>query len=674
MPGQEDQDSGTVQRRRFLKGTGAGALAVGVAGCTEGEDTPTPTVEPDTPTDEAEYGGTFTYGMRPTDGLNVLTASSAYSSNVLDNIYANGTFTHPVTFEAEPWVFDDWTVENQESDNPDVYFSVDTDLTWTDGTEFTLDDVEFAYEFLLENRPPQLTDSLDTIDTFERASDRDDYDFHIVLSFADAYYEYRALDLPLIAEHVWSDVDEPLNYQPVRDGPGLVGLGWGELTQFNADTSAEITFRTGPDGDWDLTDRRDWVEEDELLRTGGPFLDTLRFEFYTSPDRLDRAILNDEVDGKYGSIQSKNVQSARDSDTVTLVPGSDNGFGYVGYNLRRQPLDDTAFRQAMSFLWDDIYWVRRLQQGFAIEGDFVVAPGYANARPDAGEEIDGDARSQVFQFRGNSGVPDYEGVRAFLEDGTVITGEGGEYLGQEYEGSFTGVSAVQDEALYDYSFGEVQSDVLQDAETDVEIRVNGQTIPELTGSAVSYIMYPPSDAPQLIQMDEQFTRNMRRLGIPVERETQTFSSQLSRIYGDEEFDMYHMGWSTGPNAPLTLEGIFHSRNADDHTTAGDVTGGDDETEGNTTIQAFNSYGYGIGENHGADDLIDEALETLDADERQQVTREAVERIYLDHPIDVFSYDQVLWPANSRFSGYLEGTVSPGSAYFYGQLLNIYEDE
>jgi peptide/nickel transport system substrate-binding protein len=692
MPGQDDQDSGNVQRRRFLKGTGAGALAVGVAGCTEGgtdtptdepdddDDTPTDEPEPDTPTDEASYGGVFTIGMNPPSGLNPLTANSAYSSLIFEQVFTGGTITHPSTFEVKPWIYTDWTVENTDSEQPDVYFNVDTEgITWTDGEEFTLDDVEFSYNFWLEQNPALWTSTLDTIDSIERA-DGDEWDFHITLAYPDAYWQSRALGgLYLLPEHIWSEVENPQNFRP-EENDAMVGLGWGELTQFNADTSAEITFRSGEDGDWDITSRRDWLEEDELLRTGGPFIDQLRFEFFTSPDRVDRAILNGELDAKYGSIQAKNVQSARESDQVNLVPGADNGFGYVGYNLRRQPLDDTAFRQAMSFLWDDIYWIRRLNQNFALEGDFVVAPGFGRGaayppRPDGieGAELLDDPRSNVFTFRGNSGVPDYEGIRSFLTEGKVVTGEGGTHVGKEYEGSFTGINAVQDEAMYDYSFGEVQSDVLQDAETNVEIRVNGQTIPELTGDALTYIMYPPGDAPQLVQMDEQFTRNMRRLGIPVERESQTFTSQIPRIYGSEDFDMYHMGWSTGSNAPLTLEGIFHSRNADDHTVAGDITGSDDAEE-NTSSITNNSYGYGLGENHGADDLIDEALQEFDPEARGEVTRQAVERIYLDHPVDVFSYDDVLWPTNSNFTGFLENLVAPGGAYFYGQLLNFYQDD
>jgi len=692
MPGQDDQDSGNVQRRRFLKGTGAGALAVGVAGCTEG-GTDTPTDEPDdeggdtpetpdTPEQDDEdipRGGTFTMGMNPPAGLNPLTVNSAYSTMIFEQVYCGGTFTHPVTYEQMPWIYDDWTIENTDSDNPDVYFSVDTEgITWTDGEEFTLDDVEFTYEYFIEQRPALWLGTIDTIDEFERAEDSDEWDFHISLAFPDAFWESRAVGgLYLLPQHIWEGVD-PQQYQP-QEEDGVIGLNWGEVTQYNADTSAEVTFRNGEDGDWDITERRSWLEDDEYLRSGGPFLDTVRWEFFTSPDRVDRAILNGELDAKYGSIQAKNVQSARDSDQVNLVPGSDNGFGYVGYNLRRQPLDDTAFRQAMSFLWDDIYWINRLNQGFAIEGDFVIPPGYAvlETRPDTIEDADllTDPRAQVFTFRGQSGVPDYEGIRTFLSEGQMVTGEGGDVVGQEYSGSFTGVTTQQDEPLYDYSFGDVQSDILEDAETDTEIRIDGQTIPELTGGPLSYIMYPPGDAPQLVQMDEQFTRNMRRLGIPVERETQTFNSLLPRIYAQEDFDMYHMGWSLGPNSELTLEGIFHSDNADDHTVAGDVTGTDAETEENTTqFQANNSYGYGLSENNGADDLIDRSLEALSQEERAPITRQAVERVYLEQPVKVFSYDEVLWPTNAGFDGFIGDVVAPGGAYFYGQLMNMYQSE
>ncbi|MFB6267204.1 MAG: ABC transporter substrate-binding protein [Halodesulfurarchaeum sp.] len=668
-------DTTDVDRRRFLKATGAGAVVASLAGCQGGQpaETPTPTAtatetpEEQTTTTPGEEGppegGILTVGLpNPPKGLNALATSSSYSWAILDYVHGWGTSLDPFDFKVHPSVYTDWTVQNVDSGKPDVYFSIRDGITFNNGQELSVDDVLFTYNYMMEQKPGRYISTIRPITTVEEAGN--EYDLHMKLNKPVGTYEVNQLALPILSKDVWQGVDQYSKYTPgdqVPDRP--VGLGPGRVTKYAPDTAIEITFRD----DYQLTSL-DWVDEYDQLNKGGPFINKLRFKVFTSATAMNQAFLQGNLDALYGSIRTANVDQVKQAQGQKLIHGGDTGYSYIGYNLRRPPLDDLPFRQALSFLWDDIYWVRRLNQGLAIEGDFVVPPGYAAARPETGTDVSvpNAPESQAFHFRSSQpGVPNYSGIRKFLTEGKVITGEGGTYVGKDYPGSITGVQASQTEPRHSYSFGSVQSQVLKDFGANQEIRVDGQTIPELLGSPLTYMMYPPQLVPNLTEMDKQYTQNLKTLGIPIERKVLAFNPLVSKVYATEDFDIYHMGWgNTSPFGISSLYSIFHSDNADDHS----VKEGDDKKVNDSTL-LNNATGYGLFDYAGADQLISDARQTMDTKPRQQKTRKAVERIYLDQPYQVYQYEEKRWPVNSaKFAGFIGNIPGPGQSNLATQIL------
>ncbi|ACV12020.1 extracellular solute-binding protein family 5 [Halorhabdus utahensis DSM 12940] len=670
----DKKSQGNVDRRRFMQTVGAGAVAAGVAGCSQSDTTdtegPADTTEgPDTP----PQGGTLTMSLPSSPpSVNVLNTSSSYATAIMDFIWEYGTFLDWTTFEVKPWVYTDWTMENTEGEdpNPDVYFNVRDGLTWSDGEDFTVSDVIFTYEYLLEQEPGKYTSDLKAIDSVEEASG--DWDVHLSMNQVVGTYALNQLQLPLLPEHVWSDVDDYTEYQPGQqvDSGGPVGLGMAELTQYEPDTSIELTFR---DPDEYQLGQLDWLAEHDTFVQGGPFLDELRYLVYSSESAYVQDFFNDEIDAIYNTLPTGEIQKAREEDRQ-LVRGGDTGYGFFMFNLRRTPFDDAAFRQALEFLWDDIQWVRTLNQNYVLEGDFIMPPAYEAVRPETetGAEILEDPATNAFEFRGDGeGEPDLETVRSFLTEGQLVTGESGTFAGKDYPGSLTGVTASQSAPRHDYSFGEVTSSVLQDVDgVDQEIRVNGQTITEIRGEPLTYISYPPELVPELTEMDQVYVKNMQELGIPIKRETVGFNALLPRLYAQEDFDVTHLGWgNTSPLGVSSLYNLFHSDNADDHSV---VEEGSEQE--NDQRQLNNNTGYGLFDHAGADDLIDQARRTIDPEERNALVRQAVERIYLDSPYMVYQYSKVFWPLHQRFSGAIENIPGVGGPALTTQMLNIYENE
>jgi peptide/nickel transport system substrate-binding protein len=66
---------------------------------------------------------------------------------------------------------------------------------------------------------------------------------------------------------------------------------------------------------------------------------------------------------------------------------------------------------------------------------------------------------------------------------------------------------------------------------------------------------------------------------------------------------------------------------------------------------------------------------MDAERRNELARQAVEKIYLDFPLMVFDYDKLLWPVkSSAFTGFIQGIAGPGDSELSTQYLNIHQRE
>lgn len=643
------------------------------------EATEATTQEPDTVEEKEEVptGGTLTYGMsaKP-DTANILTSGSVYSAVALNLVVCYGVRTDPVTYEPKPWVFTDWKVENYEGEDakPDVYFNVREGLTWTDGEDFTKEDVQFTYDYLIENEPGEYAGSIRPIETVEQSNTTDsegtEWDFHMKLTQKVGTWETGPLGgLPMLAKHQYEGIDYK-NFKPMESDAGtLLGLGPGKLTKFEPDTSMRVEF-TNKESFKKLSNLQ-WRKDHEQIIAGGPFIDAVNFKIFGSESAMTQAYMQGEIDTHYGTLQTAKIPEAQDAEGLDLINGFDSGFSYFGWNLRRKPIDDATLRQAMAFVWDEYYWVETLNRGYVIKGDYPHSPGYRAARPETkfGDEVDRDVKlltdpaTNAFDFRQTQpGIPDVEGVRKFLTDGKVVTGEAETVIGKEFPGTLSGVRASQSESKYEYTFGEVKSQVLKEHDgTDQEIRVDGKTIPEMMdGDAITFFIDPPQKQPREAKAIQNWVDNIKSLGIPVKTQVLSFNTMVSKAYYEEDFDMYPMGWGgTGPFGD-SLYFFFHTDNAD--------------VEGNMDSFVYNSTGYGLGEN-GYEEAIGEAYSTMDREEMTKAFARANERIYLDMPYYLMDYADMRWPVNSAdWTGFVGGVVDPAYANWTFEAYNVHKSE
>ncbi|WP_435153289.1 ABC transporter substrate-binding protein [Haladaptatus sp. DFWS20] len=676
MPRRRNRSGTDDTRRNFLKASGAGAVALSLAGCSGenndddsnntgtsgGDGTTQPPNTVDVSPENIKPGGTLRYGLpEAPDSPNIMLSGSVYSAAALLPVYDYGTAQDPVTFEVKPSVFTDWELKNADKEKPSVYFNArKKGLEWNDGEKFKMEDILFSYQFMLDNEPGEFSVWND-FEKIEEASN--DWDFHIKLSRQVGTWDSTVLaGAPIIPKHKWESVDYK-NYDPTKaNEEGPVGTGPGKLVKYNPDTSMQIKFRRDYIDNTYALNQLQWKKDHKSLIHGGPFLDGVNFKVYGGQGPMTQAFMQGEVDTHYGSLDVSKIPKAKKQNGLGLIKGFDSGFSYYGFNCRRQPLDDVTFRQAMAFMYDDQYWVKSLKGDFVIKGDYAQSPGYKGVRPETvhGGELLTAPETEAFNFRGVDGKkkPDVKAVRKFLTDGQVVSGKG-TYAGQEFPGTFSKVKASQSEAKYDYTFENVKTQSLKEAGTDKEIRIDGQTVPDMMdGNEITIFIDPPSEQPDEAKAIEQWAKNLRQVGIPVRTEPIAFNTMTGKVYETEEFDIYPMGWGGTSAYGTSLHSFFHSENA-----------GED-----TEKFAYNSTGYGVS-GGSSDKLLTDAYSETDPKKRAKKFSKAMEKIYLDMPYMLRDYSKFRWPMNTaKFDGMVENIVDPAYANWDAEYGNIYLKE
>ncbi|GAA2041800.1 ABC transporter substrate-binding protein [Agromyces tropicus] len=209
-------------------------------------------------------------------------------------------------------------------------------VNWSDGTEFTGDDIVFTFDQFLSGR---LADTSGL--KYEGATVDGDA---ITLKFADSKYvsQARVLHTPIVPKHIWENIDDP-NTDPLT-GEGLaVGTG-----PYVLDTwSTESVTLTANEDYW-----------------GGELaVPTLNYVSYGDNAALTTALVSGEADWAQAFIpQVEDSYLAADEDNHFLASPT-AGAGTLFMNLQAKPFDDPALREALAWTIDRDAYVDIAREG-----------------------------------------------------------------------------------------------------------------------------------------------------------------------------------------------------------------------------------------------------------------------------------------------------------------------
>jgi peptide/nickel transport system substrate-binding protein len=253
----------------------------------------------------------------------------------------------------------------------------------------------------------------------------------------------------------------------------------------------------------------------------GPYVDSTIYSIYGSQDAAVLALKKGDIDFMLNPIGlQRGLQDQLQGERgLTIIENPSHGVRYLGFNLRKPPMDNKAFRQAVATLIDKEFIASTVLQGVAIPIYSMVPEGNTFwHNPDVPKIGQGLTRG--------------ERVARAVE---LLKGAG-----------FTW--ETEPKASEDGTFVEQQGRGLK--------MPNGQPIPELQILAPS-AGYDPLRSTFAIWTE----RWLNEIGIPARANLTGFNLISEKVFDQQQFDMWILGWSL-TLFPNYLEAFFHSRNSD----------------------------------------------------------------------------------------------------------------
>ncbi|MCU0852306.1 MAG: ABC transporter substrate-binding protein [Thermoplasmata archaeon] len=276
----------------------------------------------------------------------------------------------PMPVLAESWTFDEATLT--------WTFNLRQGVTFHDGTSFTADDVVFVYQHAREGT----TYTSNIVNAFDTDNDGvcteaemttgvvkvDDYTVEMTMGSEFGLFLTATAGIPIVPKAIWEN-------HLTEDG--LLDVLWNH---------EDATISTGPwmylegeDNSYRIMGKYDgyWGKEATTplgYKFWAPNIDQLYYKMYASIDTAILALQSGEVDHLPWAITAGRVPSLQADPNIKLFYESDNGYFYLAFNMKFDPMGDINFRQAISHVIDKDQIVNVYMGGFGSKGDAAEPP------------------------------------------------------------------------------------------------------------------------------------------------------------------------------------------------------------------------------------------------------------------------------------------------------------
>ncbi len=262
-------------------------------------------------------------------------------------------------------------------------------------------------------------------------------------------------------------------------------------------------------------------EEKSLQYNVGPHAESAIYSIYGSQDAAVLALKKGDIDFMLNPLGlSKGLQEQlQGQEGLTTIENASSGVRYLGFNFRRPPMDNKAFRQAVATLIDKEFITETVLQGVAIPV-YTMVPEGNKAWHNADVPMIGQGLSRGDRVR--EAVDLLKGA-GFTWDREPRVSEDGKFIEQRGEG----------------------------------LKMpNGDPVPEMSLIAPS-AGYDPLRSTFAIWIE----RWMNEMGIPLRADLTGFNLIVEKVFNTQDFDMWILGWGLSI-FPDYLEAFFHSRHSD----------------------------------------------------------------------------------------------------------------
>ncbi|MCD2204057.1 ABC transporter substrate-binding protein [Halobacterium sp. KA-6] len=255
---------------------------------------------------------------------------------------ANGT--------AEPWAADEIIVQNGTT----IDVRLKEGLTHHDGEPFTAEDVKFTLDYYNEYSVPYLSayyGPVEGVDVQDELTAR----FHLSEANS-AFQNVHLSQLNILPKHIWDGVVEENGLSHPRDwsDPDLTGNGPFELDRY--ESGGRIVYSP--------------YENYQLADFG---FDQLVWNIFSNQAAAVGAVQNNQA-AFVQEINPNSFSRLQDAQNVSAVANPSHGASNFWVQNQRDPFNDVAFRQALSFALDRESMINTAMRGRADPSITPIAP------------------------------------------------------------------------------------------------------------------------------------------------------------------------------------------------------------------------------------------------------------------------------------------------------------
>ena len=438
--------------------------------------------------------------------LNIWLASDSWSHKVLNQIYQPLYIREPKNLRLIPWLAEEQPVYDKATLSYTIKLRK---AKWSDGSEFTSQDVAFTGDVIREFGVPRYYYAWKFVKKIEPL---DDHTVRFHLGSPEAIFLTRTLTTPIVQKKEWAKVIETAQgaEKPLA-----------QLLKHNV----ERPIGTGP---FLLTDWRQgayiFLKKNEYFFGKGkemqgfvlgPHVDGMILKIFGTSDAGILAIRKGSIDMFWWGIQPGYIEDLLKNKEVEIIRNEKSALYYLGFNLRKPPFNDVHFRRAVATLIDKDFILRRILQGYATKMDSIVPSGNT--------------------FWHCKGLPTY--------------GEG-----LKREDRIRRAHEILSNAKYTWKDPPVN--------TNGEVRKGeGIILPDGRPMKHITILTPPADYDPLRAMVGIMIQEwLRMIGIPVLARPMGFSSLMDQVKRRRQFDLFVLGYGNLSLDPDYLRNFFLSRN------------------------------------------------------------------------------------------------------------------
>lgn len=437
--------------------------------------------------------------------LNIWSATDAWSNRVLGQIYQPLFARDPKTLDFIPWLAE----KAPEYDPTSLSYTVTLrDARWSDGTPFTAEDVAFTGNLIREFKVPRNYGHWKFVRKIDVVDHRT---VRFTLSRPEAIFLSRTLFTPIVQKKQWEGAASAARQSPTP----LSSLFRAKMNPIGTGPFAFKEWREGVYLYLEKNPHFFGRGKEIASHLLGPNVDGIIFRIYGTTDAAVLAIRKGNMDLFWWGIQPGYVEDLVEDQDIHIFSSEKSAMYYLGFNVRKEPFGDVAFRRAVATLIDKDFIIKRVLQGYALKMHTVVPPGNT--------------------FWHLNAVPEYDKRRSSadrIREAQKILKNAGYTWRVDPEFRKSGV--VGGEGI---------------------VLPNGNPMKRFT------ILTPPADYDPLRAMIGILAQEwLRKLGIPVMSRPMSFGALTEQVKVRREFDLFVLGFGNLSLDPDYIRSFFHSAN------------------------------------------------------------------------------------------------------------------